>query len=49
VLIFGAGAVEMQAAGLSPLGHLALLSAVMLLALASAPFVVSLSLRTSME
>jgi heme exporter protein B len=49
VLIFGAGAVEMQAAGLSPLGHLALLAAVMLLALASAPFVVTLSLRTSME
>lgn len=49
VLIFGAGAVEMQAAGLSPRAHLALLGAVMLLALASAPFVVSLSLRTSME
>ncbi len=49
VLIFGAGAVEMQAAGVSPSGHLALLGAVMLLTLASAPFVVSLSLRTSME
>lgn len=49
VLIFGAGAVEMQAAGLSPLAHLALLGAVMLLALASAPFVAALSLRTSME
>lgn len=49
VLIFGAGAVEMQAAGLSPLPHLALLGAVMLLALASAPFIVALSLRTSME
>jgi heme exporter protein B len=49
VLIFGAGAVEMQAAGLSPLPHLALLGAGMLLALASAPFVVALSLRTSME
>lgn len=49
VLIFGAGAVEMQAAGLSPLPHLALLGAVMLLALASAPFIVALSLRTSLE
>ncbi|HZH05456.1 MAG TPA: heme exporter protein CcmB [Lautropia sp.] len=49
VLIFGAGAVAMQAAGLSPLAHLALLGAVMLLALASAPFVVALSLRTSTE
>ena len=49
VLIFGAGAVEMQAAGLSPLAHLALLAAVMLLALASAPFVAALGLRTSLE
>ena len=49
VLIFGAGAVEMQSAGLSPLPHLALLGAVMLLALASAPFIVALSLRTSLE
>jgi heme exporter protein B len=49
VLIFGAGAVETQAAGLSPLGHLALLGAVMLFALVSTPFVVALSLRTSME
>jgi heme exporter protein B len=49
VLIFGAGAVEMHAAGLSPLAHLALLAAVMLLALASAPFVAALSLRTSLE
>jgi heme exporter protein B len=49
VLIFGAGAVETQAAGLSPLGHLALLGAVMLFALLSTPFVVALSLKTSME
>jgi heme exporter protein B len=49
VLIFGAGAVEMHAAGLSPLPHMALLAAVMLLALAAAPFVVALSLRTSLE
>ena len=49
VLIFGAGAVEMDAAGLSPLPHLALLGAVMLLAVASAPFVVALSLRTSLQ
>lgn len=49
VLIFGAGAVEMQAAGLSPLPHMALLAAVMLLALAGAPFIVALSLRTSLE
>ncbi len=49
VLIFGAGAVEMAAAGLSPLPHLALLGAVMLLAVASAPFIAALSLRTSLE
>lgn len=49
VLIFGAGAVEMQAAGLSPLAHLALLAAVMLLALAGAPFAAALGLRTSLE
>lgn len=49
VLIFGAGAVEMQAAGLSPLPHLALLGAGMLLALGAAPLAVALSLRTSME
>ena len=49
VLIFGTGAVEMHAAGLSPLPHLALLGAVMLSALASTPYVVALSLRTSTE
>jgi len=49
VLIFGAGAVEMTAAGLSPLPHLALLGAGMLMALGAAPPVVALSLRTSLE
>ena len=49
LLIFGAGAVEIQAAGLSPLPHLALLGAAMLLTLACAPLVVALSLRTSLE
>ena len=49
VLIFGVGAVEMDAAGLSPLPHLALLGAVMLLTVASAPFIVALSLRTSLQ
>lgn len=49
VLIFGAGAVEMQGAGLSARPNLALLGAGMLVALVCAPPVIALGLRTSLE
>jgi len=49
VLVFGAGAVEAQAAGLSPLAHLALLGAGMLAVLLLAPLVAALALRISVE
>ena len=49
VLVFGAGAVEAQAAGLSPLAHLALLGAGMLAVLTLAPPVAALALRISVE
>lgn len=49
VLIFGAGAVDMLAAGLSPTSHLALLGASMVAAVWGGPFLVALSLRTSLE
>ena len=48
-LIFGAGAVEMQAAGLSPLPHLALLAAGMLGACVATPPLSALALRVSFE
>jgi len=49
VLVFGAGAVEAQASGLSPLAHLALLAAGMLVAALAAPPVAAQALRISVE
>ena len=49
VLIFGAGAVDMLAAGLSPSSHLALLGAAMVAAVWGGPYLVALALRTSLE
>lgn len=49
VLIFGAGAVETTMIGMSPEGHLSLLGAFLLLALAATPFVSALALRIAME
>lgn len=49
VLVFGAGAVEAQAAGLSPFAHLALLGAGMLVAAVLAPPVAAQALRISVE
>jgi heme exporter protein B len=48
-LIFGAGAVEAQAAGLSPSPHLALLAAGMLTAAVCAPWLAALGLRVSTQ
>ena len=48
-LIFGAGAVEMQVAGLSPWPHLALLAAGMLGACVFTPPLAALALRVSFE
>jgi len=49
VLVFGAGAVEAQASGLSPFAHLALLGAGMLMAAVLAPPVAAQALRISVE
>ena len=49
VLIFGAGAAESVAAGLSPLGHLLLLGAFSLAALVLAPWACAAALRISLE
>ena len=49
VLVFGAGAVEAQASGLSPFAHLALLGAGMLVAAVLAPPVAAQALRISVE
>jgi heme exporter protein B len=49
VLVFGAGAVETLAAGLSPAAHLALLAASMLFSALAAPFVAAQALRISIE
>jgi heme exporter protein B len=49
VLVFGAGAVEAQASGLSPYAHLALLGAGMLVASVLAPPVAAQALRISVE
>jgi heme exporter protein B len=49
VLVFGAGAVEAQASGLSPQAHLALLAAGMLVVALAAPPVAALALRISVE
>jgi heme exporter protein B len=49
VLILGAGAVDMAAAGLSPAGQLELLAAMLILAAAFAPWAVAAALRISAE
>lgn len=49
VLIFGAGAVEADAAGLSASGHLALLAALLSLAAFFAPWATTAALRISLE
>jgi heme exporter protein B len=49
VLIFGAGAVEATAGGLSPQGHLLLLAALSLGATVLAPWAIAAALRISME
>jgi heme exporter protein B len=49
VLVFGAGAVEAQASGLSPQAHLALLAAGMLAVALAAPPVAAQALRISVE
>jgi heme exporter protein B len=49
VLIFGAGAVEATAGGLSPQGHLLLLGALSMGAAVLAPWAIAAALRISME
>jgi heme exporter protein B len=49
VLVFGAGAVDAQATGLSPYAHLALLAAGMLMVTLAAPPVAAQALRISVE
>ena len=49
VLVFGAGSVETQSAGLSPAAHLALLGAGMLTVSLLAPLVSAHALRISVE
>jgi heme exporter protein B len=49
VLIFGAGAVETAAGGLSPQGHLLLLAALSLGATVLAPWAIAAALRISLE
>jgi heme exporter protein B len=48
-LIFGAGAVQAQIAGLSAGGHLSLLGAMLVLALFFAPWITAASLRIALE
>jgi heme exporter protein B len=48
-LVFGAGAVEAQAAGLGVQGHLSLLGAMLALALFFAPWATTAALRIAME
>ncbi len=49
VLVFGAGAVEAQQAGLGVAAHFSLLGAMLLLSLVGAPLVAAAALRISME
>lgn len=49
VLIFGAGAVEAEAAGLGASGHLSLLAALLILSIFFAPFATAAALRISLE
>ena len=49
VLIFGAGAAEAQAAGLSPAPHLSLLGALMILAVMALPFAICAAVRIALD
>jgi heme exporter protein B len=49
VLVFGAGAVAVSAGGMSPAGHLSLLGAMSLVALAFAPWATAMALRIALE
>lgn len=49
VLVFGAGSVDMAAAGLSPLGQLQILAALLVVSGAFAPWAIAAALRISME
>jgi len=49
VLIFGAGAAEAQAAGLSPAPHLSLLAAGLILALMALPFAICAAIRIALD
>jgi heme exporter protein B len=49
VLIFGAGAAEAQASGLSPAPHLSLLAAGLILALMGLPFAVCTAIRIALD
>ena len=49
VLILGAGAVDVAAAGLSPAGQLLVLGALLIVALVFAPWAIAVALRVSME
>ena len=49
VLVFGAGAAEAQAAGLSPAPHLSLLGAGLIFAVMAVPFAVTAALRAAVD
>ena len=49
VLILGAGAVDVAAAGLTPAGQLLVLAALLIVALAFAPWAIAVALRVSVE
>jgi heme exporter protein B len=49
VLVFGAGAAEAQASGLSPLPHLSLLGAVLILAVMAVPAAVCAAVRIALD
>ena len=49
VLIFGAGAAEAQAAGLSPAPHLSLLGALLIVAVMALPFAVCTAVRIALD
>ena len=49
VLIFGAGAVVAHASGTGAAGHLSLLGAMLMIALAFAPWATAVALRISLE
>jgi heme exporter protein B len=49
VLIFGAGAAEAQAAGLSPAPHLSILGALLILAAMALPFAICAAVRIALD